>query len=157
MNNKEIFVNLKQKRMLISLGNDHAGVEAKKHIEKYLNEKGIKTINRGYNGEKSVDYPDYIHKVAEDVDEKKADAGIIFCGSGNGAAMTANKHQGVRAAICWNKEIAALAKKHNNANIISIPSRFVAKEETEAIIKSFLEARFEGGRHERRVKKIPKN
>lgn len=142
--------------MLISLGNDHAGVEEKKHIEKHLNEKGIKTINRGYDGEESVDYPDYIHKVAEDVDGKKAEAGIIFCGSGNGAAMTANKHQGVRAAVCWNKEIAALAKQHNNANIISIPSRFLEKEEIEEIIKSFLETRFEGGRHEGRVKKIPK-
>ena len=128
INNKKIFINLKQKRMLISLGNDHAGVEVKKNIEKYLNEKGIKTINRGYDGEESVDYPDYVHKVAADVDEKKAEAGIIVCGSGNGAAMTANKHQGVRAAICWNKETAALAKQHNNANIISIPSRFLEKE-----------------------------
>lgn len=156
MNNKKIFINLKKKRMLISLGNDHAGVRVKKHIEKYLNEKGIKTTNKGYDGEESVDYPDYIHRVAEDVEEKKADAGIIVCGSGNGAAMTANKHQGVRAAICWNKEIAALAKQHNNANIISIPSRFLEEKEIEEIITAFLESEFEGGRHERRVKKIPK-
>ena len=94
--------------------------------------------------------------MAEDVEGKKADAGIIVCGSGNGAAMTANKHQGVRAAICWNKEIAALAKQHNNANIISIPSRFLEEKEIEEIITAFLESEFEGGRHERRVKKIPK-
>ena len=111
--------------MLISLGNDHAGVEVKKHIENFLREKGINTSNKGYDGEESVDYPDYIHRVAEEVEEKKADMGIIVCGSGNGAAMTANKHQGVRAAICWNKEIAKLAKQHNNANVISIPSRFL--------------------------------
>ena len=157
MNNKKIFINLKQKRMLISLGNDHAGVEVKKNIEKYLNEKGVKTINRGYDGEESVDYPDYIHRVAEDVDEKKAEAGIIVCGSGNGAAMTANKHQGVRAAICWNKETAALAKQHNNANIISIPSRFLKEEEILNIVDVFIKEEFEGGRHERRIKKIDNN
>ena len=142
--------------MLISLGNDHAGVEVKKHIEGFLKAKGVNTTNKGYDGEESVDYPDYVHKVAQDVEEKKADMGIIVCGSGNGAAMTANKHQGVRAAICWNKEIAALARQHNNANIISIPSRFLEKKEIEEIITAFLEAEFEGGRHEIRVKKIPK-
>lgn len=142
--------------MLISLGNDHAGVEVKKHIEGFLKAKGVNTTNKGYDGEESVDYPDYIHKVAQDVEEKKADMGIIICGSGNGAAMTANKHQGVRAAICWNKEIAALSRQHNNANIISIPSRFLEKKEIEEIITAFLEAEFEGGRHEIRVKKIPK-
>jgi len=142
--------------MLISLGNDHAGVRKKKHIESFLKQKGIQTTNKGYDGEESVDYPDYIHKVAEDVEEKRADAGIIVCGSGNGAAMTANKHQGVRAAICWNKEIAALAKQHNDANIISIPARFLENKEIEEIITAFLESEFEGGRHERRVKKIPK-
>jgi len=142
--------------MLISLGNDHAGVRAKKHIESFLKQKGIQTTNKGYDGVESVDYPDYIHKVAEDVEEKRADAGIIVCGSGNGAAMTANKHQGVRAAICWNKEIAALAKQHNDANIISIPARFLENKEIEEIITAFLESEFEGGRHERRVKKIPK-
>ena len=142
--------------MLISLGNDHAGVEVKKHIENFLREKGINTKNNGYDGEESVDYPDYIHKVAEDIEEKKANIGIIVCGSGNGAAMTANKHQGIRAAICWNKEIAKLAKQHNNANVISIPSRFLQKKEIEEIITAFLESEFEGGRHERRIKKIPK-
>ena len=142
--------------MLISLGNDHAGVEVKKHIETFLREKGINTSNKGYDGEESVDYPDYIHRVAEEVEEKKADIGIIVCGSGNGAAMTANKHQGVRAAVCWNKEIAKLAKQHNNANVLSLPARFLTTDEAIEIVKTFLETDFEGGRHERRVNKINK-
>ena len=142
--------------MIIAIGNDHAGVEVKERIQQHLINSGHKVINKGYDGEESVDYPDYIHRVAEEVEEKKADIGIIVCGSGNGAAMTANKHQGVRAAICWNKEIAKLAKQHNNANVISIPSRFLEKKEIEEIITAFLESKFEGGRHERRVKKIPK-
>ena len=157
MNNKKIFINLKKKRMLISLGNDHAGVRVKKHIEKYLNEKGIKTTNKGYDGEESVDYPDFIHPVSEEVKDKKAEIGVIVCGSGNGAAMTANKHEGIRAAICWSEEIASLAKQHNNANIISIPSRFLKEEEILNIIDVFIEKEFEGGRHERRIKKIDQN
>ena len=106
--------------MKIAIGNDHAGVEVKKNIEKLLSEKGYTVINKGYDGRESVDYPDYIHPVSLEVKEKKAQIGIIICGSGNGAAMTANKHKGVRAAICWSKEIAELARKHNDANIISI-------------------------------------
>ncbi len=143
--------------MLISLGNDHAGVRAKKHIESFLKQKGIQTTNKGYDGEKSVDYPDYIHPVSKEVKEGKADIGVIVCGSGNGAAMTANKHKGIRAAICWSEEIASLAKQHNNANIISIPSRFLSSDKILNIVDVFIKEEFEGGRHERRIKKIDEN
>ena len=140
--------------MKIAIGNDHAGVEVKEKIQEHLEKKGHQVINKGYDGEESVDYPDFIHPVSKEVKEKKAEIGVIICGSGNGAAMTANKHKGVRAAICWSEEIAALAKHHNNANIISIPSRFLNEKEIIKIIDVFIEAEFEGGRHERRVKKI---
>ena len=140
--------------MKIVIGNDHAGVEVKEKIRDHLEKKGHQVINKGYDGEESVDYPDFIHPVSKEVKEKKAEIGVIICGSGNGAAMTANKHKGVRAAICWSEEIAALAKHHNNANIISIPSRFLNEKEIIKIIDVFIEAEFEGGRHERRVKKI---
>lgn len=140
--------------MKIAIGNDHAGVGLKKEISKHLEEKKHTIINKGYDGEESVDYPDFIHPVSNDVKERNVDFGIIICGSGNGAAMTSNKHKGVRAAICWSKEIAALARKHNNANVISIPSRFVSTNEALEIVDVFLEEKFEGGRHENRVKKI---
>ena len=140
--------------MKIAIGNDHAGVGVKEKIQDHLQKKGHQVINKGYDGEESVDYPDFIHPVSKEVKEKKAEIGVIICGSGNGAAMTANKHKGVRAAICWSEEIAALAKHHNNANIISIPSRFLNEKEIIKIIDVFIEAEFEGGRHERRVKKI---
>ena len=142
--------------MLISIGNDHAGTTLKEAVKEELVSLGHEISDKGTDGKESVDYPDFIHPVADDVEKGKAEYGIIICGSGNGAAMTANKHQGVRAAICWNKEIAKLAKQHNNANVISIPSRFLEKKEIEEIITAFLESEFEGGRHERRVKKIPK-
>ena len=140
--------------MKIVIGNDHAGVEVKEKIRDHLEKKGHQVINKGYDGEESVDYPDFIHPVSKEVKEKKAEIGVIVCGSGNGAAMTANIHKGVRAAICWREEIAALAKHHNNANIISIPSRFLNEKEIIKIIEAFIEAEFEGGRHQRRVQKI---
>ena len=140
--------------MKIAIGNDHAGVGVKEKIQDHLEKKGQQVINKGYDGEESVDYPDFIHPVSKEIKEKKAEIGVIVCGSGNGAAMTANKHKGVRAAICWSEEIAALAKHHNNANIISIPSRFLNEKEIIKIIDVFIEAEFEGGRHERRVQKI---
>ena len=143
--------------MKIAIGNDHAGVEVKRKIENYLNEKGHTVINKGYDGKESVDYPDYIHPVSLEVKEKKAQIGIIICGSGNGAAMTANKHKGVRAAICWSEEIAELARQHNDANIISIPSRFLSVEETISIVEAFIKTDFEGGRHKRRIDKIDGN
>ncbi len=143
--------------MIIAIGNDHAGVGVKEKIQQHLKEKGHKVINKGYDGVERVDYPDFIHPVSIEVKEKKAEIGVIVCGSGNGAAMTANKHKGIRAAICWSEEIAALAKQHNNANVISIPSRFLKEEEIIRIIDVFIEEKFEGGRHERRIKKIDSN
>ena len=143
--------------MKIAIGNDHAGVEVKKNIEKLLSEKGYTVINKGYDGKESVDYPDFIHPVSKDVKERKADIGIIVCGSGNGAAMTANKHKGIRAAICWSEKIASLARQHNNANIISIPSRFLSSDKILNIVDVFIKGEFEGGRHERRIKKIDEN
>ena len=143
--------------MKIAIGNDHAGVEVKKNIEKLLSEKGYTVINKGYDGKESVDYPDYIHPVSLEVKEKKAQIGIIICGSGNGAAMTANKHKGGRAAICWSEEIAELARQHNDANIISIPSRFLSDEEIKNIVEAFIKTDFEGGRHKRRIDKIDGN
>ena len=140
--------------MNISIGNDHAGIELKQNILKELQEHKVK--NYGTNSSESVDYPDFIHPVAKDVEQKKADIGIIICGSGNGASMTANKYKNVRSAIAWNKETCTLARKHNNANILSIPARFIKKEEALKIVKIFLETDFEGGRHKKRINKINK-
>ena len=141
--------------MTISIGNDHAGTDYKFAIVKHLEDKGINVINHGTDTSDSVDYPDFIHPVANDVEQKQADLGIIICGSGNGASMTANKHQGIRSALCWTKEIVALAKQHNNANILSIPARFTALPQAIEMVDTFLDTEFEGGRHERRVDKIP--
>ena len=143
--------------MKIAIGNDHAGVEVKRKIESYLSQKGHVVINKGYDGKENVDYPDFIHPVSLEVKENKAHIGVIICGSGNGAAMTANKHKGIRAAICWSEEIVELARKHNNANIISIPSRFLSEEEIINITETFITTNFEGGRHKRRIEKIDEN
>lgn len=140
--------------MKISIGNDHAGTEYKFAIKEYLESRDIEVVNRGTDSNDSVDYPDFVHPVANDVENKEVDFGIIVCGSGNGASMTANKHQGVRSALCWMKEIAALAREHNDANILSIPSRYTSKEQAVEMVKVFLETEFEGGRHNRRVGKI---
>ena len=129
--------------MIISIGNDHAGTNHKKEIEKELKKTGIEVINKGTDNEESVDYPDLAHPVAEDVKNKKADLGIVICGSGNGVAMTANKHKNIRAAICWNKEMALLAREHNDANIISIPARFVTIDEAKEITRAFLKTEFD--------------
>ena len=143
--------------MKIAIGNDHAGVDVKRKIENHLSEKGHKVINKGYDGKESVDYPDFIHPVSIEVKEKNVQIGIIICGSGNGAAMTANKHKGIRAAICWNEEIAELARQHNDANVISIPSRFLSEEKIINIVETFIKTGFEGGRHKRRIDKIDGN
>lgn len=140
--------------MNISIGNDHAGTKYKFAIVKHLETKGITVKNYGTDTNDSVDYPDFVHPVAEDVENKKADFGIIICGSGNGVNMTANKHQRVRSALCWTKEIAALSRQHNDANILSIPARFTALPQAIEIVDTFLNTDFEGGRHERRVEKI---
>ena len=140
--------------MKISIGNDHAGPNYKKAIVDYLNSKGYEVINHGTDTFDSVDYPDFGHPVAIDVTTRKADFGIVICGSGNGIAMTVNKHQDIRAALCWTKEIAALARQHNNANIISIPARFTSIEQAVEMVDTFLNTNFEGGRHQNRVNKI---
>jgi ribose 5-phosphate isomerase B len=141
--------------MKIAIGNDHAGTYYKKEIVKVLKNKQITVYNHGTNKNESVDYADHIHPVAEQVEKKEVDKGIIICGSGNGANMTANKHQQIRSALCWNKEIAALARTHNDANILSIPSRFVTLNDAIEMVEVFIKTDFEGGRHEKRINKIP--
>ena len=140
--------------MNIIIGNDHAGVHIKKALISFFNEIKIKYKNVGCDSEESVDYPDFAHPVAKEVDQQKYDLGILICGSGNGVAMTANKHKKVRAALCWSEEIAKLAKQHNNANVVCVPARFISKEEALQIVRSFIDTKFEGGRHEKRVNKI---
>ena len=140
--------------MKIAIGNDHAGPAYKKAIVIFLESKGIIVSNYGTDTEDSVDYPDFIHPVANDVAINKVDLGIIICGSGNGAAMTANKYKEVRAALCWNKELTELARLHNNANILSIPARYTSIPQVLAMVDVFLNTKFEGGRHQTRVDKI---
>lgn len=141
--------------MNISIGNDHAGVDLKEAIISYLEQKGHQLHNHGTNNEDSVDYPDFIHPVALDVEKKKSDIGIIICGSGNGAAMTANKHHNIRAALCWSAEISKLSRLHNDANILSIPARFVKFKQAMEIVDQFISTSFDGGRHQKRIEKIP--
>ena len=140
--------------MKISIGNDHAGPDYKKAIVAFLEQKGHTIINHGTDTFDSVDYPDFAHSVATDVETGKADFGIVICGSGNGIAMSANKHQGIRAALCWINEIAALARQHNDANIISIPARYTSIKQAVEMVDTFLHTDFEGGRHANRVNKI---
>lgn len=140
--------------MKISIGNDHAGPDYKKAIVAMLQAKGHEVINHGTDNNDSVDYPDFGHPVAVDVSERKADLGVVICGSGNGIAMTVNKHAGIRAALCWTKEISALARQHNDANIISIPARFTSIPQAVEMVDTFINTAFEGGRHANRVNKI---
>jgi ribose 5-phosphate isomerase B len=138
---------------IICIASDHAGYEMKEKLKKSLALAGeIKDF--GTNSRNPVDYPDFVHPLAEYVEENHGAVGILLCGSANGMAMAANKHEGIRAAICWNKETAALARQHNDANILCLPARFVSEETANEITKAFLNASFEGGRHEKRVKKI---
>jgi ribose 5-phosphate isomerase B len=141
--------------MKIAIGNDHAGPDYKKAIVELLKAKGHEVSNFGTDSGDSVDYPDFAHPVAQAVTEGKADFGITICGSGNGIAMAANKHQGIRSAVCWTKEIAILAREHNDANILSIPARFTSIPQAVDMVAAFLETKFEGGRHATRVNKIP--
>ena len=140
--------------MKIAIGNDHAGTEYKFQILTYLESKGIEVINYGTDNTDSVDYPDFVHPVAKDVENKTVELGILLCGSANGVAMTANKYQEVRAALCWTKEITELARLHNNAKILSIPARYTSIPQAIAMVKIFLNTDFEGGRHQKRVDKI---
>mgnify|MGYP005990922543 FL=1 len=140
--------------MNFALGSDHAGYELKEKIKVILKEKNLGYEDFGPFSEESVDYPDYGHKVGEAVDSAKNDMGIVICGSGNGINMTVNKYKGVRSALCWTNEICELARQHNNANVLAIPARFISEELALEIVNTFIDTRFEGGRHERRVNKI---
>ena len=140
--------------MIIPIGCDHAGFQLKQTLISYLESKGYEVKDFGCYSEESIDYPDFAHPVATDVSEGKADFGIVICGSGNGIAMTVNKHSKVRAALCWMKEIAVLARQHNDANIISIPARFTSIPQAVEMVEAFLNTDFEGGRHQNRVDKI---
>ncbi len=138
----------------VAVGSDHAGYEYKEQIISFLEGKGIMYKDFGAHSTDSVDYPDFAHPVASAVENGEASVGILFCGSANGVAITANKHQGIRAAICWGEELAQLARAHNNANIVCIPARFVRESDAERIVSVFLSTEFEGGRHANRVNKI---
>lgn len=138
----------------IAIGGDHAGFEYKSAIIQSLQEAGYEVKNYGTDSADSVDYPDFAHPVADSVESGESSLGILVCGSANGVAITANKHQGIRAAICWQEEIASLARQHNNANIVCIPARFIDLELAKKIVETFLSTDFEGGRHANRVDKI---
>lgn len=138
----------------IAIGSDHAGFEYKEKLRAWLEQQGYEILNYGTYSTASADYPDFAHAVATAVELKEFDLGILLCGSGNGVAITANKHQGIRAALCWTEELATLARGHNDANVLCIPARFISYELAEAITDRFLNSSFEGGRHERRVAKI---
>ncbi len=139
----------------IAIASDHAGYKMKQSIIEDLEKKGYGVFDYGTGSENSVDYPDYGHLVAEAVESGKYTVGISLCGSGNGINMVSNKHQGIRGALCWNEEIAILARKHNDANICSIPARFVELDTAREIVNLFLSTAFEGGRHQQRIEKIP--
>ncbi len=138
----------------IAIGADHAGFELKEHLKKLLEKEGYSTKDFGTFNLDSADYPDFAHPVSFAVEKKELDLGLLVCGSANGVAMTANKHQGIRAAICWTEELAGLARQHNDANVLCIPARFVSTELAEKILHKFLQSSFEGGRHAKRVGKI---
>jgi ribose 5-phosphate isomerase B len=141
-------------RLKIALGADHAGFGYKEKILAFLLREGHVVKDFGTHSADSIDYADFAHPVATSVESHESDFGILICGSGNGVAMTANKHQQIRAALCWKEELASLARQHNNANVLCMPERFVDYEEAEKMVKVFLSVEFEGGRHERRVGKI---
>lgn len=138
----------------IAIGSDHAGFEYKATLISFLNELGYEVVDFGTDSPNSVDYPDFAHPVASAVEDKTADAGVLICGSANGVAITANKHQNIRAAICWLEEISALARQHNDANVVCIPARFIDIDLAKKIVSTFMTTEFEGGRHADRVNKI---
>jgi len=142
---------MKQK---IAIGSDHAGYEMKEEVKLLLEKQGFEITDFGTNSTESTDYPDFAHPVANAVEKGENELGILICGSANGVAMAANKHQRIRAAICWNEELASLARQHNDANVLCLPARFIKMELAEKIVDQFLKVSFEGGRHERRVNKI---
>lgn len=137
------------------MASDHAGYELKEQLKPFLAELGYDIKDFGTDSIESMDYADTAHPLANAVEKAEVDFGVAMCGSGNGISMTLNKHQGIRAALCWTPEISSLAKRHNNANILTLPARFISETEAQAIIKAYLDASFEGGRHQRRIDKIP--
>lgn len=138
----------------VAIGSDHAGLEYKSQIVAWLNAQGLKVDDKGVYEDKSVDYPDYAHPVAEAVEKKEAAFGILLCGSANGVCMTANKHQGIRAALCWQTDVARVVRQHNDANVICLPARFVALSLALQMLEAFISTSFEGGRHQNRIDKI---
>ncbi|MES2395958.1 MAG: ribose 5-phosphate isomerase B [Bacteroidota bacterium] len=140
--------------MKVAIGSDHAGFLLKEKLKAYLQDKGFKVIDFGAYSEERADYPDFAHPVAKSVEIKEVDFGLIMCGTGNGINMAANKHKGIRAALCWNPEIAALARQHNDANVLTLPARCITEEEAIKIVDVFFSTAFEGGRHTDRVNKI---
>jgi|UniRef100_UPI00404830BD ribose 5-phosphate isomerase B len=138
----------------IALGGDHAGFTYKKELIQHLSKQGYFVEDFGPASTDSVDYPDYVHPLTQAVELGEFDLGIVICGSGNGVAITANKHQGIRAALCWNEELAALARQHNDANVLAIPARFITYELAQKLVEIFISTSFEGGRHQGRVSKI---
>ena len=140
---------------IIGLASDHAGYDLKCFIKEHLDENEFKLIDFGCDSTASNDYPDFAHLLGYAIDNKEIDAGLVFCGSGNGINMTVNKHPGVRSALCWNTEIAELARHHNDANVCSLPSRFITEDEAKKIVDIFLTEGFDGGRHLKRIEKIP--
>ena len=139
---------------IIGIGNDHAGFKLKSELVKYLESKGYEVRDFGTHSEERADYPDFAHAVSRAIEAGEFPYGILICGSANGISMAANKHQGIRAAVCWNAEIATLARQHNDANILALPGRFISLEEAEKCVDVFLSTEFEGGRHSNRVEKI---
>ena len=140
---------------VMPIGADHAGFELKEILRAYLLEKGIQTEDYGCYSLDSIDYADFGHPVASHVEANAGSLGIVICGSGNGINMTVNKHQGIRGALCWSAEIAKLAREHNDANILTLPARFLTTDEAKQIVDTFLTTAFEGGRHQKRIEKIP--
>lgn len=140
--------------MKIVIGSDHAGFEMKQILIEYLKSKNVSVNDKGTYSAERADYPDYGHAVANAIINKEADFGIVLCGSGIGISIAANRHKGIRAALCWNSEIAALARQHNDANVLALPARFISKEEAFKCIDVFLSEKFEGGRHRERIEKI---
>ncbi len=140
--------------MVLGMACDHAGYQMKEVIKEYLQKKGYEIKDFGTHSTDSMDYPDVAHPLAESIERGECEMGIALCGSGNGISMTLNKHQGIRAALCWNEELASLARAHNNANILSLPARFIPEDLALRIVDSYLAGSFEGGRHQRRVEKI---
>lgn len=139
----------------IGLCSDHAGFPLKQHVKQWLESKGWTYKDFGTYTEESCDYPDYAHPLAEAIERGECGPGIAICGSGQGISITLNKHQGVRCALCWEPELAALSRKHNDANVLAMPGRFISNEQADAIMEAFFNTDFEGGRHLRRVQKIP--